>query len=223
MMTLSRTFSRLAAVVALGALAACTGSNGVEQQRAGLGDITSILLNRSTATAAPSVESALARTELPVNQLRLTGRDVTAFVIRIEQNGPYLTYASGDQRTVIYKNGMIVGTRGLGEDLMSSTADRSLALVRGRKNGTVQRIQRYLTPDNRTVELVATCEIAYGGEEAYSAGLVKTPVTRMTESCVAEGLAIENAYLVDRRGEIVFARQYLSPGNGYVMSYSLRR
>ncbi|MWB76660.1 hypothetical protein GLS40_01330 [Pseudooceanicola sp. 216_PA32_1] len=216
----------IAGLIAVLGLSACSGGNIQRDAPIRPFSVVKSLFSRPAPPPpvdAAAMSAALNNVSGPVMQIRLTGREASAFFVPIEENGAYRTWSSPDERTVTLKSGMLTASRGLGQDTMSTSADSSLQLVRQRKNGIARRIQRYLTPDNQTVELVAECEIENGGRETYRGGVVSASVTRMTESCVSDGMPIENAYLVDDRGTILFARQYLSPANGYGLMYTLRR
>jgi hypothetical protein len=95
------------------------------------------------AAAVPGdKQAAVARTIASVKgPLMVAVLDVnktTAVLTTIGQNGPYITWTTADNQSLIFKRGVLTGTRGLGYDLMSSDADAAINLITARRPGTVQ-------------------------------------------------------------------------------------
>ena len=172
---------------------------------------------------ATAVQAALAGTTEPVALGVVEGRNATAILTRIERNGAYSTWGTPDRRTITTRGGMVTATRGLGNDLMSSQPGSSLALVSGRRAGSATRVMRYLDGENKTVELVLTCQYAKGGGKRLSAGELKNvAVSEITESCNSADTSFSNSYLVDARGRVLQSRQWLSPTSGHLVMQLLR-
>ena len=177
----------------------------------------------SPAEVAAAVKASLAATDAPLALVALEGRKATSILTRIEQNGAYETWATPDRRSITMRGGIVTATRGLGNDMMSSSLGQSLALISGRKAGTATRAMRFLDGENHTVELVLSCDYARGGGKRLSAGeLSNVATTQMTETCAAGTTQFTNSYLVDGRGRIVHSRQWLSPTSGHMLIQPLR-
>ncbi len=175
------------------------------------------------AEVAAAVQASLANTDAPIALVVLEGRNATAILTQIEQNGAYVTWATPDRRSITTRGGVVTATRGLGNDLMSSSLGESLALISGRKSGSAQRVMRNLDGENHTVELVLSCDYAKGGGKRLSAGELKNvATTQMTETCSSGETQFTNSYLVDGRGRIVQSRQWLNPTNGHMTIQLLR-
>ena len=172
---------------------------------------------------AIAIQQSLQGTDLPLALAVMDKRNATAILTRIETNGAYGTWGTSDRRTIILRGGLVTGTRGLGNDVMSAEIDAVAALVSARKGGTATRVQRYLDGENHTVALVAECTVARGGAKHVKIGEINTRVTEMTERCSAGQTQFENSYLVDPSGYAVQARQWLSPANGHISIQALRR
>jgi len=210
-MSVQTTLRAAATGLMLTIVAACASSD--DQQNLYSEGFTRVraALTPQTPPASPTTESVLATTTGPLMRVVVENRGVSTFLFPIETNGAYVTWGASDRRSLTLKRGMLTGSRGLGEDLMSSGADASLALITARRSGSAQRIQRYLTPDNRSYEIVAACNIAPDGTQGVGAGVI-----RMTEVCQAPEHRFTNTYLVDGAGRILDARQWVSPQNDYL-------
>jgi hypothetical protein len=169
------------------------------------------------------VQQSLTATEQPLVLIAMPARQAITIMPRIEMNGAYATHGTSDRRSMTFKQGMLTATRGFGEDLMSSEIDPSLALVRARKSGTVQRVQRYLDGENQTVVLEASCQVTPGVTVRYRAGEVDRRAVKVQENCRAQTTRFTNSYQVDAAsGRILQAQQWISPLNGAAIIQQLR-
>ena len=213
---------------ALALLAGCSGGDG-NNDTAGLTVLKGALTPKqeaqspNAAQVAAAMQQSLQATDEPLAFVVLPKRQAITIMPRIETNGAYVTHGTSDRRSLTLKHGMLTATRGFGEDLMSSEVDASLALVRGRKAGTVQRMQRYLDGENRTIVLETTCQIMPGGTVRYQAGEMDRPAVKVQEACQAQATRFTNSYQVDAAtGRILQAQQWVSPMNGSAIIQQLR-
>lgn len=216
------------ATCALVLLGGCSGGDG-DSSTAGLAIVKGALMPKqeaetpNAAQLAAAMQQSLQATDEPLAFVVLPKRQAITIMPRIETNGAYATHGTSDRRSVTLKRGMLTATRGFGEDLMSSRVDASLALVRGRKAGTVQRVQRYLDGENQTVVLETTCEITPGGTVRYHVGELDRSAVKVREACTAQATRFTNSYQVDAEtGRILQAQQWVSPMNGSVLIQQLR-
>lgn len=179
--------------------------------------------NPNPAEIAAAVKVSLANTDAPVALVALEARNATAILTQIERNGAYVTWATPDRRSITTRGGVITATRGLGNDIMSSSLGSSLTMLSARKQGTAQRVMRFLDGENHTVELVLSCGYTKGAGKRLTAGELKNvAATEMTENCSANETRFTNTYLVDGRGRFVQSRQWLGPINGHMLIQLLR-
>lgn len=224
---MSRVLRAVTVLIALGALIGCGNrtDQGVFLKTARSGG-----LKKAGQGSAPTqdqlavaIKGALAGTDLPVALAVVEGRNATALLTRIETNGAYQTWGTPDRRTITTRGGVVTATRGLGNDIMSSSISDSLALISARKPGSATRVMRYLDGGNATVQLVATCQYAVGGTQRVTAGeLTNVATTKVTETCAAGERTFTNTYLVDRKGMLVQSRQWLSPQSEHILFQRLR-
>lgn len=149
----------------------------------------------------------------------------TAVIRVVETNGAYRTWAnwgSSERRSVTTRNGLIVATRGLGHDLMSSDVDDTLNLVSRREAGHAKRVQRYLDGNNTIVAIEADCTIQKGGATEVQMGVGKRAAVEMIESCDAGDRSFRNIYKVASDGRILQSNQWLGEPFGQVVLQHLR-
>ncbi|MGR3544142.1 MAG: YjbF family lipoprotein, partial [Paracoccus sp. (in: a-proteobacteria)] len=110
---------------------------------------------------------------------------------------------------LILRGGMLVGTRGLGNDL-SVAEPQTEALIRAGASGSGTRVMRYFTGDGLERPLQFACTTAPGP---------KSGVT--LENCEGHGVGFQNSY-ISQGGQIVVSRQWIGPALGYVTIQTLR-
>jgi hypothetical protein len=128
-------------------------------------------------------------------------------------------WGTADRRSVTTRSGMVVATRGLGHDLMSSRAQDLTDLITAKRAGQGLRIQRYLSPTYAEVEISAQCRVTPGARLSSTLWLVHEFCRTGRGQAANEFL---NTYHVDGSGQIVVADQWLTPGLGRVRVTRLR-
>lgn len=166
----------------------------------------------------------LASTDLPVIFFAMPDRETQSLLVRIEQNGPYATYGNPSRQSVVLRDGMITGTRGLSGDLMSVDEAPLLDLVRARRAGTAVYIQRWLTPEEVTKVTTYSCGVEPDKPVDVALGLVKATATEVITACESpDGPPFVDYYVVDSSGDILASRQWLGPNIGYAAMHRLQR
>ncbi|SFC65692.1 YjbF family lipoprotein [Tropicimonas isoalkanivorans] len=180
------------------------------------------------AAAVPGdKQAAVARTIASVKgPLMVAVLDVnktTAVLTTIGQNGPYVTWTTADNQSLIFKRGVLTGTRGLGYDLMSSDADAAINLITSRRPGTVQRVYRHIDGLNQEVPTTLSCTITVAGSDtvALSTG-ASYATTRMKEVCRNDEVKVSNLYWVTSSGAIPQSKQWISQQMGDLAVQVLR-
>lgn len=169
---------------------------------------------QAAPTAPPPTPEQAAAAALRLNsgaliQVGFEGLGRTQVMAMTGQNGAMRTYMTPAEEAVILRNGMLVGTRGLGRDL-SVAEPTTEALIRAGQSGSGTRIMRYLSGDGLERPLQFACTTAPG------------PTARViVESCEGHGTQFQNNYLV-QGGQIPVSRQWVGPGLGYVTIQTLR-
>ena len=125
------------------------------------------------------------------------------------QNGAMRTYMTPSEEALILRGGMVIGTRGLGNDL-SVAEPGTESLIRAAQSGSAPRVMRYFSGDGLERPLNFDCSVAPGPK----AGVV-------VESCQGHGASFQNSFM-PQGGSIPVSRQWLGPKLGYVTIQVLR-
>ncbi len=184
-MILRRSLLTLAAVVSL---AACNS--------AAVKTAASKLLGPS---ASPAVKPAAGAPQI---WLTLVSRGIKFPMSQIGQRDGVTIYASKDGAQVFLRNGILIGTRGLGRDLMSADAPSPGALRAGAAH---QRSYYDLDGTDTTIRHVFTCTVERDAAVENA----------IAEACTADIGTIRNQYWLDSGGSVSKSRQWVSQGVGY--------
>ena len=153
----------------------------------------------------------------PVLYTRLASRDSEAGLLVAARNGPVVTWLSQDNISLSLEDGMVISTRGLGDELMSADVEEPLAALRGARE-TAVRVHRYIDGERQLVPRSFVCTYALAGPEAGRSQAARVVVER----CQSVDLAFENRYWLTRDGRIWKSRQWLGPENGHIETELLR-
>ena len=113
------------------------------------------------------------------------------------------------EEALILRNGMLVGTRGLGHDL-SVAEPGTEGLIRAGASGSGTRVMRYFAGDGVERPLQFACTVGAGPRPGVT-----------VESCEGHGTSFQNSYMVGG-GQIAVSRQWIGPDLGYVTIQVLR-
>ncbi|ARE83165.1 Group 4 capsule polysaccharide lipoprotein gfcB, YjbF [Roseovarius sp. EC-HK134] len=220
---------RLSLLVCAMVLAGCTNQRSSEN----VFTVTKRLIEQRRAqpvTPDPKIvqavaTDALSRTTGPVLLYTLEDRKAVAVLRPIAENGAYQTwasYGSSERLSATTLNGVLVSTRGLGNDLMSSRVEPLLEVVSRREDGVATIQQRYLDGENQIVNLKSDCKITRGETEAVTSVAGSVQGVRMTAECWQANRSVVNSYLVDANGAVVQSRHWAGPTMGYSTIQRLR-
>jgi len=210
----------LLAALAVAALAGCGNRGGDEisvmgSARQVIGQAIGGAGRGASPAAAPVTPEAMAAEALRVNPgplilAGLEGAGTTQVLAHVGENGGMRTYMTKNEQALILRGGMLVGTRGLGNDLSVAEGEAANALIRGRRAGEAERILRIYTGDGQETPLRLTCRIAPGADST------------VIETCRVGGATVQNRYLVAGDGSIPVSRQWAGPKLGYITIQTLR-
>lgn len=145
----------------------------------------------------------------PLIQVGFEGLGRNQILALTGQNGAMRTYMTQSEEAVILRNGILIGTKGLGRDLSVAEAGTE-NLIRAGQSGRGTRIMRYLGGDGLERPLQFDCTTGPGPK----AGVI-------VEDCTGHGLTFQNSYAV-QGGQIPVSRQWVGPGLGYITVQTLR-
>lgn len=132
------------------------------------------------------------------------------------RKGPYEYWLGGDDTQIILQDGMLHGTRGLGEGLLASELSQPLALVRGLAPGVSDRFHTYLDGNDHAVTRTYRCVI--GVEPAAPLSPERPGLVHLVrEDCKSLDQAFTNVYWVDPKSrKILQSRQWVGPRIGSI-------
>lgn len=221
-MIMTRIKTGVICALALGALAAC-GNQPVSERQGG--EIFSAVRqvagqalpgkDKDKKPAAPKSPTEMAAEALRVNPgpLILVGLEKPAAKNQVMamtgQNGAMRTYMTPNEQAIILRNGLLVGTRGLGNDL-SVAEPQTEALIHAGRSGPGQRVMRYYTGDGVETPLSFDCTTGPGPKPGV-----------VVEDCSGHGTKFQNSY-ISQGGQIQVSRQWVGPALGYITVQVLR-
>ena len=138
----------------------------------------------------------------------------------IQENGGEITIALQSGPTAAYDQGVLVATRGFGDDLFTIDSRGVLEALRA-GGGTVSRRMETLDSQDQIRTSTFACTIAAAGSESVNLGLRELSLRRFDENCRSEALVIDNIYWVDDAGRITASRQFVSPTVAYLRTNAL--
>ncbi|MGR3462109.1 MAG: YjbF family lipoprotein [Roseovarius sp.] len=164
-----------------------------------------------TVAAVPPqpIGPARLRVTLPATGARAT-------LAPVARNGDVTVWQTLDGITLSFRDGVLIATRGLGDDLMSADVGGTLAMLRGTgAPGHYPQLRSYLDGEDRTVFRSFQCR----RDARPGAG----PPRRITERCVSPRDETTNTYWLDQTGKITRSRQWVSPAIDYMETERLPR
>ncbi len=217
------------AVLALGA---CSG--GSETALSQAGQLKTIYTNFRAATAKapplPTLTPALIDS-LTVSSLEIVieERGATAYLVPFSDRndrrpGKLRTWRTADNANLVFRDGILVTTRGLGNDLGSSDASSTVAAIQTRSARSGQRAMFVRNGDNGTDRINLSCTMSNLGPTTLSIVGTQRSVVHLQESCIGSNEQITNDFWVDRRDSTVWqSRQWASPELGYIRTRLLKK
>ena len=122
-------------------------------------------------------------------------------MIKEAENAGVETYFDQGRAGVLMNGGLVVSTRGFGNDLLLADVSGFRAALA--KRGQYTRVHRLLGTENQTIIQSYPCQISVSGQTA-------------TESCAGASGEFQNTYALGPNGTIQSSRQWATPEIGYL-------
>ncbi|MEL6241601.1 MAG: YjbF family lipoprotein [Pseudomonadota bacterium] len=211
-------------------VAACSGGTGdnedrIESQSSVLSEVRqSVQINRQNRDQSLP----------PVTRAQLDQLTVSALEVVIETGGrsaylaPYSTrtdtlpgqivvWRSPDGAQIVLRDGLIIGTRALGNDLASADVSQSLHLLRTSGTGAAHRVFYVREDDNTQATINAQCQVSSLGPAQIEIVERSFSTVRMREVCSVGSDQIINEYWIDSGDRTVLqSRQWVGPRIGFL-------
>ena len=159
--------------------------------------------------------AALANIVTPVDLVTIESRNAQGVIAKIATNRGVETWSSVDKKTIAMRDGVIVATRGLGEDLMSASVPQLAQL----QNGSLghNRVHTVLDGEDKPVYQRFDCNAIRGGAETIVIVELAYATHHVTEACNGPSGRFTNDYWFQTGGKLRKSRQWISDSVGYVV------
>lgn len=167
------------------------------------------------ATPQQMARAALSQLKEPVMLAELDDGARVALLVPLGQNGSVRTWTTVDRQTISVRAGRVVATRGLGADLMSSSAPRP---GQGGRYALAT-----LNAAHEPVRIGVECRTTSSGAKTLVlASGERLSVTHIVEECFAGETAFRNEFWRGANGQIRQSRQWLGTATGFLTLQVLR-
>ena len=189
--------------------------------------ILGLVLLAACNRAAPDLRSQITRAQLdqisqPLLLAELPQLGTAAGVAPAGSNGEVVTWQTGDRVSLSFHDGVVVASRGLGQDLISADVSNTVAALRGGAGGFYEKFHSTLDGEHQTEFRAFQCEITGRAAESIVIFQHRHATTRIEETCHTPGLRVVNRYWLG--GGIMWkSKQWVSPAVGYLLTERLVR
>jgi len=168
--------------------------------------------------------SELAKVNVPLIQVNPEIRGGSDFLRRVQARrdstgGQFEIWESSDKAQIFLKDGVVVGSRGIGGDIISAEAVSTRTALGQRKQSAGLRKFVVSDGDNTTTEYQFRCRVANLGRSEISFSNQSFDVDHLQETCATtDGGAqkLRNDFWVHRTtGLVQKSRQWMGPRVGY--------
>lgn len=135
----------------------------------------------------------------------------------VSQRDDVTIWQTLDGITVSFRRGVLIATRGLGDDLMSSDVDHTLAMLSGSlPQADYPQVRSYLDGEDQTQFQTYQCRRTDLSTQQTKLGAVTRDLRHVTELCTSTEGDVSNSYWLDATGAVVKSRQWVAPNVGYM-------
>ena len=157
-------------------------------------------------------------------RVSLPNTGAIAALAPIAQNSDVTVWQTLDGITLSFRRGVLVATRGLGDDLMSADVEGDINLLRGRGgDGYYPHIRSYLDGENQTVFRSYQCRRTGQAPTSVKVSDQVTSARRIEVLCVSQGDEFANIFWLDGTGRVIKSRQWVSTAVQYMETERIPR
>lgn len=167
-----------------------------------------------TASAPVITREALAAYSTPMIMAELPAIGLTTFLVPFGQNADVETWSTVDDKTISFRQGVMVATRGFGPDLMQAVAPSVAQLANG--EGSHHRVFYYLDGADQIRQRDFDCTLTRLGDEVVTVVGVQHSTNHVKETCVGKGHDFVNEYWFENDNFLRKSKQLLVPEWGAV-------
>lgn len=167
------------------------------------------------AAKAVPTRADIEKAGVPVLRATIPSRGSDSFLTILDSRGDVTTWKTRDGTTFALRNGILIQTRGLGPDLMSSNVPTVEQLLQD--GGTHQRQYFFLGANDQSTRRTYDCTVTVvGTEEEIEIFSRKHQVTHVTEDCVRpQSGQITNEFWIEDQA-VRKSKQWASALTGFI-------
>ncbi|MDR0809835.1 MAG: YjbF family lipoprotein [Gemmobacter sp.] len=208
------------AVLALAAIALLTGC-GNDKTRStslvgGVAAVSKALVagRQAAGTAQPITRQDLAALNSPVIKGELQAANSTIYLVPISRNGAVETWATSDDLTVSFRDGVMTATRGFGPDIMQAVVPTRAQLASGQ--GSHGRSYFYLDGADQMRRFDYRCSMSNLGSETITVVGQQHSTRHVEETCEGKAVRFTNEYWFEGDNFIRKSKELTIPEWGYL-------
>jgi len=181
-----------------------------------------------TVVATRALLAKITEPVLQINPEAAGGSDFLRRAVsrRDSSTGTVEVWNSSVLAQVFLRNGVVVGTRGVGGDIIAADANMTILALRSRADRSGQRVYTISDGDATSTEYVFRCTVRSLGQENIIVAEQLFATTHMQENCTggpSGDATIRNDYWVQPSNDVVRrSRQWVGPTTGYFELILLR-
>jgi hypothetical protein len=158
------------------------------------GSVGQLLPSRKTDTPSGPVvtRASLSKFNTPMIMAEIPTRGFYNFVVPYGVNGDVETWASSDDKTIAFRQGMVVATRGFGPDIMQSSGPGIAQVASGA--GTYDRVYYYVDGADQTLRRDFRCTLSNLGSDTVTVVDQQHTTRHIAESCTGKAGDFTNEY-----------------------------
>lgn len=189
--------------------------------------ILCLVLLAACGRGAPDPRSQITRAQLDTVQqpLMLAELPTLGTAASLQQgavNADVVTWITPDRVSLSFEGGVLVASRGLGQDLISADVAGTLAAIEHGAGGYYPKFHSYLDGEHQTQFRAFQCQVTARRSERITSFERIYATTRVEETCHSPGLKVVNRFWIGD-GIMWKARQWVSPNAGYLLTERLVR
>jgi len=221
-----RAFARAALAIAL-SLAGCSSRNTPPEplpfQLAAQRAFGALKARKKPADARSVLtRAAIDATPGPILLAGVESRQAYATLTPSGHNRGVVSWVTGDGVSLSFRNGVLVATRGLGQDLMAADVSDVLAALHAGQ-GPALRIHDYLDGEEQVRRRSFYCTIRTEGRETLHIYELSVTTRRLAETCKNPTITFTNRYWISSGNRIRQSHQWAGPLVGYVFTQQLSK
>lgn len=228
---------RATKAITLGAVLFVSACSGGQETSSSLGAqlqtvITIAQENRNADTrteAPPLTRDLINRIPAPALEVVLENRGINGIVVpyasrRDGRNETITTWRNGSGSQIVLRNGVLISTRGIGNDLGSARVTAAVQTINTGQPVSGPHNMFVKGYGNYTTRIDLECEMeSLGPAQIEIVGLVYSTI-HFRQNCLGDDVAVTNDYWVDRSSNTVWqSRQWAGPDLGYFQIKTLKK